>query len=216
MELSVAFPDMQLPHVFIHFLAQYMWFPHGNIAFSLLIFSWVPKRISRWPDMQLPHVFIAFFMCDEAFPHVFIAFWHPQASFWEPIGLSWGLLFGMLEGPVELLGHPLGPKWSQKHQDEGHKSDLGSSGGGQGVSEALNGSILGRCSSLVLCYLVFWYVFCKKGFVHHGCSVALQLLFLKCWTWSRQRRRRGRRPHDVHVRCFEVHGSNGSFWGSFS
>ena len=105
--------------------------------------------------MQLPHVFIAFFMCDEAFPHVFIAFWHPQASFWEPIGLSWGLLFGMLEGPVELLGHPLGPKWSQKHQDEGHKSDLGSSGGGQGVSEALNGSILGRCSSLVLCYLVF-------------------------------------------------------------
>jgi len=108
--------------------------------------------------MQLSHVFIAFFMCDEAFPHVFIAFWHPQASFWEPIGLSWGLLFGMLEGPVELLGHPLGPKWSQKHQDEGHKSDLGSSGGGQGVSEALNGSILGRCSSLVLCYLVFWYV----------------------------------------------------------
>ena len=157
--------------------------------------------------MQLPHVFIAFFMCDEAFPHVFIAFWHPQASFWEPIGLSWGLLFGMLEGPVELLGHPLGPKWSQKHQDEGHKSDLGSSGGGQGVSEALNGSILGRCSSLVLCYFVVWYVFCKKGFVHHGCSVALQLLFSMCWTWSRQRRRRGRRPHDVHVRCFEVHGT---------
>ena len=63
--------------------------------------------------MQLSHVFIAFFMCDEAFPHVFIAFWHPQASFWEPIGLSGGLLFGMLEGPVELLGHPLGPKWSR-------------------------------------------------------------------------------------------------------
>ena len=114
--------------------------------------------------MQLPHVFIAFFMCEEAFPHVFIAFGHPKASFWEPIGLSWGLLFGMLEGPVELLGHPLGPKWSQKHQDEGHKGDLGSSGGGQGVSEALNGSILGRCSSLVLCYLVVWYVLCKKGF----------------------------------------------------
>ena len=63
--------------------------------------------------MQLSHVFIAFFMCDEAFPHVFIAFWHPQASFWEPIGLSCALLFGMLEGPVELLGHPLGPKWSR-------------------------------------------------------------------------------------------------------
>ena len=108
---------------------------------------------------------------------------------------------------MELLGHPLGPKWSQKHQDEGHKSDLGSSGGGQGFSEALNGSILGRCSSLVLCYLVSWYVFCKKGFVHHGCSVALQLLFSMWWTWSRQRRRRGRRPHDVHGRCLEVHGT---------
>ena len=73
--------------------------------------------------MQLSHVFIAaFFMCDEAFPHVSIAFWHPQASFWEPIGLSWGILFGMLEGPVELLGHPLDPKWSQLDQDEGHKN----------------------------------------------------------------------------------------------
>ena len=28
---------------------------------------------------------------------------------------------------MELLGHPLGPKWSQKHQDEGLKIDLGSS-----------------------------------------------------------------------------------------
>ena len=41
-------------------------------------------------------------------------------------------------GAVELLGHPLGPKWSQKHQDEDFKSDLGSSRGGQGVSEVLN------------------------------------------------------------------------------
>ena len=108
---------------------------------------------------------------------------------------------------MELLGHPLGPKWSQKHQDEGLKIDLGSSRGSQGVSEGLNGSVLGRCSSLVLRCLVFCHIVCKKGFVHHGCSVALQLLFLTCWTWSRQRRRRGRRPHDVHVRCLEVHGT---------
>ena len=47
---------------------------------------------------------------------------------------------------MELLGHPLGPKWSQKHQDEGLKIDLGSSRGSQGVSEGLNGSILGRFS----------------------------------------------------------------------
>ena len=59
---------------------------------------------------------------------------------------------------MELLGHPLGPKWSQKHQDEGLKIDLGSSRGSQGVSEGLNGSILGRCSSLVVRYLVCWYV----------------------------------------------------------
>ena len=105
------------------------------------------------------------------------------------------------------LGHRSGPTWSQKREDEGLQSDLGSSRGGQGVSEALKGSILGRCSSLVLCYLVFWYGFCKQGFVQRGCSVALQLLFLKCWTWSRQRRRRGRRPHDVHTRCLEVRGT---------
>ena len=60
---------------------------------------------------------------------------------------------------MELIWHLLGPKWSQKRQDEGPKSDLGSNRGGQGVSEALNGSILGRCSSLVLCYLVVWCVF---------------------------------------------------------
>ena len=60
---------------------------------------------------------------------------------------------------MALLGHHLGPKWSQKRQDEGPKSDLGSSKGGQGVSEALNGSILRRCSSLGVRYLVFWHVF---------------------------------------------------------
>ena len=63
--------------------------------------------------------------------------------------------FGHVGGAVELLGHLLGPKWSQKRQDEGPKSDLGSSRGGQGVSEALNGSFLGRCSSLVVCCFVF-------------------------------------------------------------
>ena len=44
----------------------------------------------------------------------------------------------------------------------------------------------------------------------HGCSIALQFAvgFLnQFWTWSRQRRRRGRRPHDVHVRCLEVRGT---------
>ena len=79
-----------------------------------------------------------------------------------------------------------------------------------------------------------WYFrlfFGEKGFVHavwyldldsccvffdfsmvfqHGCSIALQfaVAFLnQFWTWSRQRRRRGRRPHDVNVRCLKVHGT---------
>ena len=96
---------------------------------------------------------------------------------------------------MELLGH------------EGLKIDLGSSGGGQGVSEALKGSILVKM--FITCSVLFGILvyFLQERFVHHGCSVALQLLFFTCWTWSRQRRRRGRRPHDVHVRCFEVLGA---------
>ena len=109
--------------------------------------------------MQLPHVFIAFFMCDQAFPHVFITFLAPPSFL---LGAHWALLgspFRDAGGAVELLGLPLGPKWSQKHRDEGLKSDLGSSRGGQGVSEVLNGSFGGRRSSLVVCCFVFWYVF---------------------------------------------------------
>ena len=156
MELSVAYPDMQFPRVFIHFWVQFMWFPHVYIAFSLCIFSWVPKSISRPLGMQLPHVFIAFFMCDQAFPNVFIACWYP-------LGFLLGAHWVLLGSPLRHVGGVVGPKCSQKHQDEGLKIDLGSSRGSQGVSEGLNGSILGRCSSLVLCYLVFWYSFCKKG-----------------------------------------------------
>ena len=54
-------------------------------------------------------------------------------AFESPLGSS----FGHVGGSVALLGHRLGPKWSQKRQHEGLKSDLGSSRGGQGVSEAL-------------------------------------------------------------------------------
>ena len=43
---------------------------------------------------------------------------------------------------MEPLGHHLGPKWSQKHQHEGLKSDLGSRRGGQRAPETLQGSIL--------------------------------------------------------------------------
>ena len=65
---------------------------------------------------------------------------------WGPFESPLGGPFRYLGGPVALLGHCFGPKWSQKRQDEGLKSDLGSSRGGQGGSEALNGSNLGRFS----------------------------------------------------------------------
>ena len=119
----------------------------------------------RPPDMQLSHVFIAFFMREQAFPHVFIAFLAPPSFL---LGAQWALLGSPFRdggGAVELLGQPLGPKWCQKHHDEGLKSDLGSSRSGQGVSEALDGSILRRNSSLIVCYFVFWYVSVRRGWV---------------------------------------------------
>ena len=53
---------------------------------------------------------------------------------WGPFESPLGASFGHVGRSVALLGHRLGPKWSQKRQDEGL---LGSSRGGQGVSEAL-------------------------------------------------------------------------------
>ena len=53
---------------------------------------------------------------------------------WGPFESPLGSPFGHVGGSVEPLGHHLSPKWSQKRQHEGL---LGSSRGGQGVSEAL-------------------------------------------------------------------------------
>ena len=99
-----------------------------------------------------------------------------------------GILLEPFGGPfrhfgeaLALLGHRLGPKCSQNRHDEGLKSELGLSRGGQAVSEALNASILKRCASLVVFFWVLLHVvFVRKVFLHHGCSVALQLLFAMC------------------------------------
>jgi len=96
--------------------------------------------------------------------------------FESPLGTS----FGHVGGSVELLGHHLGPKWSQKRQHEGLKSDLGSSRGGQGVSKALNVSILGRFSSLYVCYLVFLYVFVVRMVLCMQFGTLTWILFLMC------------------------------------
>ena len=86
--------------------------------------------------------------------------------------------FGHVGEAVKLLGHLLGPKWSQKRQNESLKSDLGSSRGGQGVSEALNGSILGRFSLLVVCYFVFWCVFLYEMFCASWLQRRIAVAFL--------------------------------------
>ena len=90
-----------------------------------------------------------------------IDFGRVLGPFESPLGTS----FEHVGGSVALLGHRLVPKWSQKRQDEGLKSDLGSSRGGQGVPKALDGSMLRRNSSLIVCYLVFWYVSVRRGLV---------------------------------------------------
>ena len=76
-----------------------------------------------------------------------------------------GSPFGHVGGSVEPLGHHLGPKWSQKRQHEGLKSDLGSSRGGQGVPEALQGSILRGFLMILGAILGCFWSLLAKGFV---------------------------------------------------
>ena len=70
---------MQLPHVFIAFLAREVRFPHGFIAFSLFIFlggaRWLPRTIF--------------------------------SDFGRPLGASWALI-GSPWCPLSVLGVPLG------------------------------------------------------------------------------------------------------------
>ena len=101
----------------------------------------------------------------------------------------------------------MGPKCGLNRQDEGLKSDLGSSRGGQGVSEALNASSLKRFASLGACYFVLLHVVFVRKVLCIMAAASHCNCFSQCVeAWSRQRRRRGRRPHDVHVRCFGLYG----------
>ena len=108
-----------------------------------------------FPDMQLPHVFIAFFMRDQAFPHVFITFLAPPSFL---LGARWALLGGML---VELWSF-LGILWVQNGARNIKmrviKAILAQVERARGSQRPSMDRLLGRCSSLVLCYLVFWYV----------------------------------------------------------
>ena len=46
-DTNKSFSDMQLPHVFIAFLAREVRFPHGFIAFSLFIFLGGPDGLQE-------------------------------------------------------------------------------------------------------------------------------------------------------------------------
>ena len=155
---KIRYPDMQLPHVFMHFLAQFMWFPHGNIEFSLFIFSWVPKRIPRWPDMQLPHVFIALFMRDRAFPHVFITVWHPLGFL---LGAHWdllGLLLDMLEGLWSFLGILWSQHGARNIKMRFSKSILAQVEVARGSQRVSMGRFWEDVHHLFCAILVYWYI----------------------------------------------------------
>ena len=87
---------------------------------------------------------------------------------WGPFESPLGSPFGHVGGSVEPLGHHLGPKWSQKRQHEGLKSDLGSSRGGQGVPEALQGSILEGILIIFGPILVCFWSLLEKCFMGVG------------------------------------------------
>ena len=109
--------------------------------------------------------------------------------FGGPPRALWGVLLGHVGGSAELLVHLLGPKWSQKRQHEGLKSDLGSSRGGQGVPEALQESIF------VGFFYYFWIYFgmfrgtFSEGFhacrslVSHG--ILMFLVLMSVWLLHR-------------------------------
>ena len=123
------------------------------------------------------------------------------------MGFSWGLLFGMLEGLWSFLGILWGQNGARNIKMRVAKAILAQVEVARG-SQRLSMGRFGEDFHHLLCAILYFGVFlCTNCFVHHGCSVALQLLFSMCWTWSRQRRRRRRRPHDVHGRCLEVHGT---------
>ena len=158
---------MQLPHVFIAFFMPDRAFPHVFIAFwdplgFLLGAHWGLTCNFLMCLLHFSCVIKHFLMC-------LLHFWHLQASFWVLIVLSWGLLFGMLEGLWSFLGIlwvQNGARIIKVKVSKAILDDLGSRRGGQGVSEALQGSIWRRFSSLVARYVVFWCVSCKKCFVH--------------------------------------------------
>ena len=88
-------------------------------------------------------------------------------------------------GALALLGHRLGPKWRQNRHDEGLKSELGSNRGGQGVSEALNASILKRFSSLV----VFFWVLLHVIFVRKVLCIMVAASHCNCFSQCVERGR---------------------------
>ncbi len=84
---------MQLSRVFIAFLAREVRFPHGFIAFSLFVFSEVPKWSLR---------------------SIFEALGRPLGSLRGSLGAIfglWGLLWHPFDDHFDLLGRPVALSW---------------------------------------------------------------------------------------------------------
>ena len=103
-------------------------------------------------------------------------------GFWGPFESPLGVFFETLEGLWLFLGIVWVQNVARIVKMGVSKAILVQVEVARGLSEVLNASILKRFASFVVVF--FWVLLVcysrKKGFVHHGCSVALQLLFAMC------------------------------------
>ena len=93
-------------------------------------------------------------------------------GFWGPFGSPLGSFFEHVGGSVALLGHPLGPKWSQKRQDEGL---LGSGRGARGA-QRLSGFDFETI--FIICCLLFGIFVCLFGEKGFGMFCESKVLFI--------------------------------------
>ena len=103
-------------------------------------------------------------------------------GFWGPFESPLGVLFETLEGLWLFLGIVWVQNVARIVKMRVSKAILVQVEVARGLSEVLNASILKRFASFVVVFFWVLLVYCvrKKGFVRHGCSVALQLLFAMC------------------------------------
>ena len=104
-------PDMQLPHVITAFFMSDQAFPHVFITFLappsfLLGAHWGLTCNFLMCLLHFSCVIRHFLMC-------LLHFWHLQASFWEPIGLSWAACWWSCGASWASFGSKMEPETSR-------------------------------------------------------------------------------------------------------